>query len=231
MLQGVPKVVSRVRQLGIVSEDLLQFPIHLIGVGGIGSPTAFVLGQMGCRNLRLSDPDVVSEENFAYQLYPLQALGRPKVEVLREVIEQFCGFSPIVEQRRITADDSLQGVVIVAVDTLEARQDIWRAVRGNAAIRLFIDARMGGEVGEVLALDPTHRGDVELYERLLAQRPVELPCTAQGISYNVWTIAGIVGSLIKAHAVGAALPVEIRLDLRTLTLFTWLRDKEADTRR
>ncbi len=227
MLRGVAIVLSRVRQAGIVSEDLLQFPIHLIGVGGIGSPTAFVLGQMGCRNLRLSDPDVVSEENFAYQLYPIQALGRPKVEVLREVIEEFCGFSPMVEQRRVTADDPLQGVVILAVDTLEARQDIWRAVRGNAAIRLFIDARMGGELGEVLALDPVCQHDLEFYERLLAQRPADVPCTAQSISYNVWTIAGLVGSLIRGYAVGDPLPVEIRVDLRTRTLLTWHRERNV----
>jgi hypothetical protein len=195
----------------------------LIGAGGIGSPTALVLGQMGCRALRVSDPDTVGVENLAYQLYPVHAIGRPKVEALSEVLVTFCDLTPAVEQRRVTGDDLFQGVVIVAVDTLAARRDIWRGIRGNETVPLFIDARMGGEIAQIHAIRPADPCDVAYYEGVLRRQPAELPCTAQGISYNVWAIASLLGNLVKRYATGETLPVEIRLDLHTLTLVCWER--------
>ena len=51
--------------------------------------------------------------------------------------------------------ERLEGTVISAVDSMTARQMIWKSVKLKQRVGLFIDARMGAEVLRVYALRPT----------------------------------------------------------------------------
>jgi len=109
------------RQLDLVNPETLDLPIHLIGCGGIGSFAALALSKMGAQRLHLYDPDAIEEHNLPNQLFRLRDVGRPKVEALREILEEFAG-APVevmsieVEAQRMT------GIVIAAVDTMRARR-------------------------------------------------------------------------------------------------------------
>jgi len=63
------------RQLDIVSSEELDFPITLIGCGGIGSPVAMALVKMGCGQISLYDPDCVEAHNLPNQMYRLEDVG------------------------------------------------------------------------------------------------------------------------------------------------------------
>jgi hypothetical protein len=62
---------------------LANSKVVIIGLGGTGSMTAWLLAASGVRRLRLVDPDVVEKSNLGRQyLYDCKDVGLPKVEAL-----------------------------------------------------------------------------------------------------------------------------------------------------
>ena len=113
--------------------------------------------------------------------------------------------------------------MITAVDTMAARSQIWAdSVRLQPAVRLLVDARMGGEVGRILAVNPTDPDDVAAYEATLHDDVDADPeaCYQQAVGYSTLVIAGIVAALVRRFAVGETLPTETIVDLATLTLLS-----------
>jgi hypothetical protein len=209
------------RQLDIISPELLDFPITVIGCGGIGTPCAVGLAKMGISRMNLWDPDSVEDHNLPNQFVPLASIGHPKVEVLAEVLRQFAVCEPTAVQRAATGEEA-QGVCIVAVDTMKARQAIWRGIRQNPAVPLLIDGRMGAEVGLIYSVYPMEPKDVAFYESSLHadEEALELPCTARAVIYNTLFMAGLIANQVKKYALGEGLSREIIFDLKNLQLLT-----------
>ncbi len=210
------------RQLDRVRPEHLTFPVILVGVGGIGSAIALALAKMGCRELTLYDPDLIESHNLPNQLYRLRDIGRPKVEALAELLREYADLEVRPVQEAVNGQ-RLQGVVISAVDSMLAREQIWRgSVRFRGSVPLYLEARMGAEVGRVLVVQPADPDDVRAYESTLYsdEAATEDPCTAQAIIYTTLGIAAIVANQIKRFALGEPPERDTILDLATLTLLT-----------
>jgi hypothetical protein len=195
--------------------------LNVIGAGAVGAAACVALTKMGCSNLTVWDFDSVSEVNIANQFYPLDAVGKLKVEALAQVVEQFAGVKIQTVPRAFTGEERLAGVVIAAVDTMEeGRATIWRAVRFQPAVSLLLDTRLGGEVGMVYSIRPCDLDDVRFYESTLHsdEEAFAAPCTARGVIYNTLFIAGLVANQIKKFALGEPLSREIIFDLKNLSL-------------
>jgi len=175
--------------------------VHLIGAGGIGSPTALALAKMGCPEIHLYDPDLIEEHNLPNQLFRLKDVGKAKVAALAKMCREFSDSRCVPHQCQITGKESLEGIVISGVDSMESRKAIWEAVKGNRKICLYVDGRMGGEVGRVIAVCPASPTDVRFYEdTLFSDEEAEpLPCTARAIIYNVFALASLIASRVKKH--------------------------------
>ncbi len=211
------------RQLGIVSPRELEFPITIIGAGGIGSPTALLLAKMGCSNLTLIDFDSVESHNFPNQMFRLEDLGNPKASALAQIIKAFTGVDALVVNERYESQ-LLEGVVIVCVDNMATRSQVWKKVRLNIKVPLLIDARMGGQIAQVFAVNPILPDHIKGYEALLFtdEEALDEPCTERAIIYNTYMIASIIGALIKCFAKKETLPVEgivKSIDLVTLNIY------------
>ena len=64
-----------------------RLAVGIVGCGGIGSATAYLLAGLGVRQFVLVDPDRIEEGNLTRQvLYTLGDVGRPKVSVLSEAL-------------------------------------------------------------------------------------------------------------------------------------------------
>ncbi len=209
------------RQLDIVNpEEHLGFSVTVIGCGGIGSPTVLALAKMGCADISVHDDDRVEDHNLPNQIYRLADVGELKVDSLSNVVLDFTGVKPLRYSQRVGPATELGGVVISGVDSMQARQDIWKAVRYNPAVSVYVDARMGAEVCRIYTIQPTDPDDVAFYERTLHTdgEAQDLPCTAKAIIYNVFMIAALICSQVKKFGCGQAHPREIIFDLVTLSL-------------
>jgi len=210
------------RQEELVGLDQLQFPIALAGAGGIGSPVTLALAKLGCGDITVHDPDVVEPHNLPNQLYGPADLGRLKVDALGDILERLTGLRPRTHVQRLPSRPH-PGVIVAAVDSMAARAQIWAdSVRMQPAVRLFVDARMGGEVGRMLAVNPADPDDVERYEATLHGDDAADPalCFQQAVGYSTLVIAGLVAAIVRRFAVGEQPPFETIVDLATLTLLS-----------
>lgn len=108
--------------------------VAIVGVGGLGAPTALKLAAMGVGRLRLIDRDVVSRSDLHRQyLYDTEHVGYTKVEVAAEKLSKL---NPDVEIEafatslgRQNAEELLRDIdlVIDGLDQMEARYLINRA--------------------------------------------------------------------------------------------------------
>lgn len=191
------------RQQDLLPATLLAtMPVlHLIGAGGIGSPTALALAKMGCPELHIYDPDTIEEHNIPNQLFRLADVGKPKVEALCTMCREFSDCRCFPHQTKIEGKEVLEGIVISGVDSMASRKSIWAAIKGNIKVRLYVDGRMGGEVGRVIAVCPASPTDARFYESTLFsdEEAEQVPCTARAIIYNVFALASLISSRIKKH--------------------------------
>jgi len=208
------------RQLDLISPSDLAFPVNLIGAGSLGSSIAVAVAKMGCSDITIFDADYVESHNLPNQLYRIKDLNKRKVTALAEILHEYveAQITPVEEN---VVDQRLRGIVISAVDSMSARQTIWdKCVRYRASVPLYIDARMGGEVGRVISLSPVSPGLVKRYEETLFtdEESADVPCTAQTTIYATFGIAAIVANQIKRHAKGQELVFDHVLDYSTSTL-------------
>jgi len=207
------------RQLDIVSPDKLGFPITVIGAGAIGSAAVVCLAKMGCSSISVWDDDRLEEMNISNQFCKPALVGQLKVDALTELVFELTGVKVEGIPRRY-GGQSLKGVVIVAVDTMTARQIAWKRVRLNLRIPLLIDARMGAEFARIYSIHPMNADDADFYEENLysGDEAERLPCSARAIIYCPTIIGGLTALIVKSHAVGKAAPREILFDLPKWTL-------------
>ena len=208
------------RQLDILNPDMIVYPITIIGVGGIGSITAWILAKMGCGEITLYDPDVVEEHNLPNQFYRLGDVDKLKVMAVKENILQFAETKLKTIPELFKDQESLKGIVISGVDSMKAREDIWKKIRYNLNIPLYLDARMGGETVQVFTVRPSQLEDVESYENNLFsdEESSDLPCSAQSIIYSVTVLGGLIASQVKKWIKKEKYSPRITFDLKTMTL-------------
>jgi len=199
---------------------MIVYPITIIGVGGIGSLTAWILAKMGCGEITLYDPDVVEGHNLPNQFYRLGDVDKLKVMAVKENILQFAETKLRTIPELFKDQESLKGIVISGVDSMKARQDIWKKIRYNLNIPLYLDARMGGETVQVFTVRPSQLEDVESYENNLFsdEEASDLPCSAKSIIYSVAVLGGLIASQIKKWIKREEYSPRITFDLKTMTL-------------
>ena len=208
------------RQMDIVSpEQLDRYEFMLIGAGGIGSWSAYILTKMGVGKITVFDHDIVKPHNLPSQAYRLQDVGQKKVAALGSICSESTGVH-IVEVGQKFVDQPLSGVVISAVDSMTERIAIWKRVRGNPAIPLYIEARMGGQVGRINTVRPDNQAQINWYESTLydSSRALKLRCTERAIVFNVFSIAGLIADQVKKFVNGEDLQWEIVFDLANLMM-------------
>lgn len=192
------------RQQDLVDMDrLADLPIVVVGCGAVGSFVTLSLAKMGCTKITVYDDDNVDTHNLPNQFFKQADVGRPKVDALADIVEAFDGVAIDPRCERFTEQD-VEGVVICSVDTMDARQAIWKNIRFNPRVCLYIDTRMGAEVAVVHAINPLDPDDVRLYEDSLhgSDTAFQARCTERAIIYTVLGLAAITAGKVKKHVMG-----------------------------
>ncbi len=194
-------------QRDIFNPNTFTWPIHIIGLGGIGSSLLLPLINLSDSfEIHLWDDDKVERHNLPAQLiYRPKDVGKTKVAAAEAFASrQGSNCKIITHEERVSEDTSLEGIVIAGVDSMKSRKSIWRASKGQSAlIPLFMDGRIGGEQWELITLDPSFESDCRWYEgnKLFDDsEAAQLPCAARTVIHPPVALAGHMVSHLTLYA-------------------------------
>jgi len=180
-----------VRQQDLVPHNrLAQVQVTIIGVGAIGRQVALQLAALGAGRLKLIDFDIVEPSNLCTQGYWPADLGREKVRATAAAIGLLDPEVAVVQvSDRFRPSQEIGQAVFCCVDSISAREAIWRSVRSRC--EFFTDGRMLGEVMRVLAV--SDRAGRDYYPTTLFAQSEAEPgrCTARSTIYAATIAAGL----------------------------------------
>jgi hypothetical protein len=202
-----------IRQQELVPrERLQQITATVIGVGAIGRQVALQLAAIGAPRIQLVDFDVVDETNVTSQGYRRRDVGRLKVEGTAEAIGEI---DPAIEvdlvPDRFRARLAIGEAVICCVDSISAREAIWRSV--GPRCRFWADGRMRGETLRVLcAADEAGRNHYGT--TLFLQEEAQAgSCTSRSTIYAAGIAAGMMVHQLARWLRGLPAERDVMLDL------------------
>jgi molybdopterin/thiamine biosynthesis adenylyltransferase len=210
------------RQLGILPpSELAGKKVTVIGVGGIGSPTTLAMAKTGFPEITIYDPDVVDAHNLPNQLYRLKDVGKLKVLAMQEIVADYSETTIVPVPELFTDKNKPKGYVISAVDSMAARYEIWKTIKYNIQVPIYIDARMGAEVLKMYTVRPTDPKSVSRYEQSLHsdEKAFKAPCTQRAIAYTVFIAAGFITNQVKLNIMGQDYKWRIIIDIRNSYLW------------
>jgi glycine/D-amino acid oxidase-like deaminating enzyme len=183
-------------------EQLAATQVTVIGCGAIGSFTVLLLAKMGIANITVFDGDVVAEHNLPNQWYKTDHLTWNKTDALWDIIYDFTEVELKAHDRHFNKD-ALHGIVICAVDSMDVRLQIWREVKKYRP-DLYLDARMGAEVGKVLVATPSSPVSCRAYEEELypSSEAFQAPCTAKATTYCAAGLSAFIASMVARYIRG-----------------------------
>jgi len=159
LLMG-PAFMDRIRQVRVI----------VLGVGGVGSWCAESLARSGVHHLTLVDSDVVCASNVNRQLMATSCtLGRPKVEVLKERLQEINPAMQVTALRQVYQQSSAPSFhleeydyIIDAIDSLKDKLCLilhaTQLMKENPHISFF------SSMGAALRTDPFAISKAEFWE-------------------------------------------------------------------
>lgn len=205
-------------QREIFNPDQWAWPVHVVGLGGIGASVVFPLVKLGVSEIHLWDDDRVEPHNIPSQLiYRPSDIGSLKVEAAEQFfLRQEVGCEVIAHPERVSNKTELEGVVISGVDSMASRKAIWSALRWNGLVPLYMDGRIGGEKAMLLSVNPSDSGQVSFYESWLfddSESP-QLPCAARTVIHPPQQIAAWVTTNLTLFARGKSPKENLTVNLQ-----------------
>lgn len=201
---GIDLTDRDIRQRGFFLPEELKATCALVaGVGAVGHQVALLLSGMGVGQIHLYDPDTVSVENLAPQLFGPDDIGRPKVDVVGEQclqqnpeikVHTWHRRMPRTAWNKVTNPEEIKHrVFFMLVDTMDSRHFLWTSVAGESA--LTIDTRMNSDVLRVItcqkglgSIDPYFLSEDVLISDSVAHAG---QCTTRSLNYGAMIVAGL----------------------------------------
>lgn len=204
------------RQLDVLdTQRLSRIPITVIGAGAVGSFATLALAKCGAQDITVWDDDHIEAHNLPNQWYRLSDLGRPKVQALQSLVLEMTGVAIKTVQERFQGEGASE-VTICAVDSMDVRCALWRQLHPRP--QLYLDARMGAEVGRLFCMGPM----ASWYEEHLypSSEAFHAPCTAKATMYCASGLSAFVASQVANYASDRPTRPELTVDFRNLVLVT-----------
>lgn len=205
------------RQSALANPRLLsQLPVHIVGLGTVGSNAAYHLARLGIKNFTFYDADRVESHNIPSQQFDHADIGRLKVEAARD---QVLRTAPDAKVEAIAefADgtEAMRGIVILGLDSMQARRDVFAmCCESNPTVKLMVDIRMAGNTSQAFAIDPCDPAKVKGY-RLFDfddDHAADLPCGGESVSY-VGPWSGVVASnIVRQFVMEEDYPFSLTVD-------------------
>lgn len=203
MLENEIREAALTRQIDFIPMNKLGAEIVIVGAGAIGSWVALSLAKMGLVDITVWDHDEVSIVNMNCQFYPLDSIGKPKVQALQEMVHRFTG-TKINAVNKKYEGEALSGIVINALDNMATRSLIFK--ERSPMIRWIVDPRMSLEQASLNVCDLHSLESIKQYEKSLYSddAAIQERCTAKSTIYTANLIAGLVSKTVKDIITGTS---------------------------
>jgi len=163
--------IDTMRHEGIFDYEKFLLPIHIIGIGGVGSHVVYHLAKMGCgrvNDLHVWDGDIVELHNVGNQKYDKRdvADNLTKTAALVRHASWWDCKRMIQHCEYIDGQRELDGIVFVCLDSMSARWMIWEtSIRRNPAVKLLVECRMEASNALIHVIDPHDEKQVRGWEK------------------------------------------------------------------
>jgi len=194
--------------------------IWIIGAGGIGSNSAYVLSKMGLK-VKVCDFDEVDDVNTSSQFYSMDQLWKPKVEMLKQNIKQMCDEDIEIVNSKYEPwmfDDC--DILILALDSLAVRKQVVETCKDT---QFILDTRMVKKIAQINLLywmQRKTRMEKEWREDADANN-AGTRCTEKAVAFNALGMAALVGSIVADKLNGKELKYQYTLDLESYNLYVF----------
>lgn len=179
------------------------------GAGGICSNLIYLLARLNLNNITVQDPDIVSIENMAGQLYHADSIGIPKVSAISKLVQSLCSYYRVYSIPKLIDDNTVLkcNVVLCGFDNMEARKCTYYKWKKNLAKydikdrdnALFIDGRLTLDELQVFCItgNDTHHQKIYEEEYLFSSNEAEATsCSTKQTAYTAFMIASIMTNLL-----------------------------------
>jgi adenylyltransferase/sulfurtransferase len=145
-------MLNIIRQMEFFNPIDINDTIHVIGVGAVGSHTANNLARLNIQELHIWDYDTVESHNIPNQLFTDNDIGKTKTTALANYLQSINPEIHIIVHEKYT-NELLRGHVFVCVDSIDVRNQIYKANEFNMYLLSVYDTRIGLEDGQVYSAD------------------------------------------------------------------------------
>ena len=211
------------RHMELFDAEKFETPVVVLGAGATSSWLISMLARLGITDITVWDFDVVAEHNVPNQAFGIHQIGMYKVDALKENILRDTGLEIKTVNDKFT-NQRLNGYVFCMIDTMSGRKEIWEnSAKMKSAIKLYIEPRMGLEMGRIYNVEPMNIEHIKQYEDTFYSDD-EAEVSSCGSSMTVVTTATGVASwcarqLINSHN-NVELDNEILIDFKYNNLIT-----------
>ena len=184
-------------------QKLLTARVLILGVGGLGCPLLMYLAGCGVGKIVIVDPDVIELSNLQRQvLFDLHDVGRNKVDVAKEKIQQSNPQVQITTRTYIPDDDELISLIEDTDVVIDGTDNFAARYRHNQFCLNSKTPLVSGAVirfeGQVTTFD--HRNSASpCYHCLYPQgQEQDLNCTENGV---MGPVAGMIATIMATEVV------------------------------
>lgn len=217
--------IAYTRQLGFF-DPAAHTNAHatVVGLGGIGSFAAVSLAKLGVPTLSLIDFDTVEPHNVPNQFYSTDHVGLPKSHAVSDICASYGAVTALPYASTFTdalaADYTHTPVILSGLDSMAARTDVWHRIKMTPATKLYLDARIAGQLILVYAVNPMNIDSIDAYERTLHSDDdaIDAPCTERGVIDVGMIVGGLLTRLVRAFYAGDDIDPVTVLNAESLTL-------------
>lgn len=183
-------------------------PCIIGGAGGISSWLTLMLARANFMPV-VYDFDTLEEHNLGGQLFPFSGIGKPKVNVLAEVVKKFADVDIWQMNEKYTTESMTGEFVFSGFDNMVARKDmfsIWLDFVVNKAEDkskcIYIDGRLLAEQMQIFCIRGNEAERISEYmsDHLFSDDEVaDGPCTMKQTSHAAAMIASLMTGYFTNH--------------------------------
>jgi len=205
--------ISYSRQSNLFNpEDHINRWIQIIGAGTSGSWTALALCKLGLKRVMVYDFDKVEDVNIPSQVHGPIDLEKYKTEALQDSVKRLTGID-VYACKKYT-NQSIDGIVIICVDTMKERKRIHKEIKKQKIKELLIiDSRIGGSQLEIYTCQ-----SLKEWEKTFTNNPSQDVCGERSICYIGMITAGLIANQVKRCLNKESISKSILLELNRLNM-------------